>query len=680
MTAAPPPSGADPIAPLTDLKGIGAAKAARLARIGIRSVRDLLLTQPSRLVVWPETSAIRDARTRKGERVTVTGRISRSVLQRIGGKRSIVRATLADGTGEVDLVFFNQPWMKEHLSAGTEVLAHGPVTDVRGPVIAGPRLGTETNPLPPPGTLAPEYAGGEGVSGDLVASLVDAALDRFVDRLTEPLPAEFLERVEAPPAREAALALHRPGSVDAFEHARRRFALQPILTLQARVHARRRGVRGRARAARIDDATHDALLARFPFTLTAAQSKVAGEIRADLARTRPMRRLLQGDVGSGKTAVAAYAAMAVCERGGQVAVMAPTEVLASQHAYGLAPLFEDHGLRTALLTGALPAGERRSVVERLAAGELDVVFGTHALFSDDVRFRRLDLAVTDEQHRFGVAQRDRLAAKGRDVHVLLMTATPIPRTLALTVYGDLDVSILDAAPPGRGGVTTRWARGDDRRRMPRELGERLDAGEQIYWVVPRIGGNASESKSAASVEARYEDLCRRPRFSSAGIEVVHGRLVPDERATRLDRFRRGEVATLVATTVVEVGVDVPNATVMVIEDAHRLGLAQLHQLRGRVGRGPKPSTCYLLGDRKAEERFRMLERSRDGFELAEEDLRQRGMGDLLGLRQSGENLEGLVDPERDLHLLLAARELFQERPELIAAFAAEEPPAPGGTN
>lgn len=306
-----------------------------------------------------------------------------------------------------------------------------------------------------------------------------------------------------------------------------------------------------------------------------------------------------------------------------------------------------------------------------------MVFGTHALFSDDVKFKRLDLAVIDEQHRFGVSQRGRLAEKGSDVHVLLMTATPIPRTLALTVYGDLEVSVLDGVPPGRGGVTTRWARGDDRRRMPRFLTERLEAGEQIYWVVPRIGdssagndageGGAAPS-SGASAEARYENLVGRPSFRQAGIELVHGRLPSVERNSRLDRFRRGDVATIVATTVVEVGVDVPNATIMVIEDAHRLGLAQLHQLRGRIGRGQKDSYCFLLGDKKAEERFRLMEKSRDGFLLAEEDLRQRGMGDLLGLRQSGENQEGLVDPERDLDLLLASRDLFQRSPDLVRLY------------
>ncbi|QDV08521.1 ATP-dependent DNA helicase RecG [Planctomycetes bacterium Poly30] len=670
--SSPPERGFPTIGPLTGLRGVGHARAARLERLGLKTVRDLLLLQPIRLVVWPVKTSIQAASRRKGERVTIEGRVRRSVLQRIGGKRSVVRATVSDGTGEMDLVFFNQPWMKEQLSSGTQVEAHGSVVEARGASIASPRLGTAASPLPAPGTLAPEYGGGDGVSSDALKAWIDEALERHVGEIEEHLPAEFLEHCDAPGLPVAVPMIHRPATIPDFEYARRRFALEPILTLQAAVFARRSGKAGRARAAKITAEQDAEIRSRYPFTLTDAQSRVIGEIRADLGRTRPMRRLLQGDVGAGKTAVAAYAAMTVAECGGQVAMMAPTEVLASQHAYGLRDLLEGHGLRTALITGSLRTGERRDVTQRLAAGEIDVVFGTHALFSEDVKFRRLDLAVIDEQHRFGVAQRGRLAGKGSDVHVLLMTATPIPRTLALTVYGDLEVSILDGSPPGRGSVRTRWARGDDRRRMPRFLAERLEAGEQIYWVVPRIGETMSDGDSedapastAASAEARFENLVARPTFRQAGIELVHGRLPSVERNSRLDRFRRGDVATVVATTVVEVGVDVPNATIMVIEDAHRLGLAQLHQLRGRIGRGKKDSYCFLLGDKKAEERFRLMERSRDGFLLAEEDLRQRGMGDLLGLRQSGENQEGLVDPERDLDLLLAARDLFQREPGLL---------------
>jgi len=647
--------------------------------MGLRTVADLLALQPAGLHVWPATSTIAEAAGRRGKRVTVEGRVVRSVLRRIGGKRSMVRATLVDGTGELDLVFFNQPWMKEQLSEGRELVAHGEVTGDRGASIPNPRLGSEDRPLPPPGTLETLYPAGDGVSADALAGWIQEALERFADEVEEPLPADFLERVGAPDLPHATRRVHLPESAADFEDARRRFALEPILRLQARVQARRSARGGNAAPARVGDAEFAELCACFPFDLTPAQARVAAELRADLARSRPMRRLLQGDVGAGKTAVAAIAAMVAAASGGQVAMMAPTETLAAQHSYGLRPLLERAGLRAELLTGSLRPAERRAITEALARGEVDVLFGTHALFSDDVAFRRLTLCVVDEQHRFGVAQRGKLAAKGaREPHVLLMTATPIPRSLALSIYGDLDVSVLDGAPPGRGAITTRWARAADRRRMPRFLLERIAAGEQVFWVVPRIGGDGAEASSGASAEARHADLVGRPAFRAAGVELVHGRMPAEERAMRLDRFRAGEVATLVATTVVEVGVDVPGATVMVVEDAHRLGLAQLHQLRGRVGRGGGDAWCFLLGDRKAEERFRLLERSRDGFELSEEDLRQRGMGDLLGLRQSGVNTEGLIDPERDLDLLLAARDLFATRPELVARYAdADANGAPG---
>jgi ATP-dependent DNA helicase RecG len=664
----------DPIAPLASLAGVGPARAARLARLGIESVRDLLLVQPRRLVEWPRIESLSVALARKGERVRVRGRVVRARLVRLGGKRSMVRATLADASGEGDLVFFNQPWMQRQLEVGRELEAAGDVVLLSGAhVLSTPRLATEGAPFPAPGTLVAEYAGGDGVTGEALGALIVLAVEQFGAALDEPLPLDVLAARGLPPLSEAVRALHLPDDRAAFERARRRFAFEPILALQARLQERRARTGGAARRVRVTDTQHTELLGRFPFTPTAAQVRVIGELRRDLDNTRPMRRLLQGDVGSGKTAVAAWAAMAAVEAGAQVAFMAPTEVLAAQHHYGLGELLARSGVRTELVTGSLRAGDRREATTRVERGEVDVVFGTHALFSDDVVFPRLGLVVIDEQHRFGVNQRARLAAKahggaGGDVHLLLLTATPIPRTLALTLYGDLEVSILDASPPGRGDVRTRWVQGDDRRKIPTFLAERLAGGEQVYWVVPRIDGGEEDS-DAPSVEKRFEQLSRRAPLTRAGIELVHGRLPAEERCARLDRFRRGEVGLLVATTVVEVGVDVPNATVMVIEDAQRLGLAQLHQLRGRVGRGTKASWCLLLGDQKAEARLRLLERSRDGFLLAEEDLRKRGMGDLLGVRQSGDNFEGLEDPERDLDLLLAARDLFQRRTDLVRAYA-----------
>jgi len=664
----------DPIAPLASLPGVGPARAARLVRLGIESVRDLLLQQPRRLVEWPAVLPLAEALRRRGERVRVRGRVRRTRLVRLGGQRTMVRATLEDASGEGDLVFFNQPWMQRQLEAGREVEAAGDVvTFGKERAIGAPQLASESAPFPAPGTLVPEYGGGDGVTGEALGLLVGSAVERHADLLVEPLPLEVLAAHGLPPLPEAIRALHAPQDRASFERARRRLAFEPVLALQARLQARRARSGGAAPRVRVSDTLQRELLGAFPFDPTAAQRRVIEELRRDLDRTRPMRRLLQGDVGSGKTAVAVWALLAAVEAGNQVAFMAPTELLAVQHHYGLAELLARHGVRAELVTGSLRAGERRAIVERLARGEVDVAFGTHALFSEDIEFRNLGLVIIDEQHRFGVDQRARLARKaGRDVHLLLLTATPIPRTLALTLYGDLEVSVLDASPPGRGELRTRWVQGDDRRKIFGFLAQRLAAGEQVYWVVPRIDGGEEDSE-APNAERRFADLSQRETLARAGIALVHGRIASEERRNVLDRFRRAEVGLLVATTVIEVGVDVPNATVMVIEDAHRLGLAQLHQLRGRVGRGAQEAFCLLLGDKKAERRLRLLERSRDGFLLAEEDLRQRGMGDLFGVRQAGENFEGLEDPERDLDLLLAARDLFQKRPELVGPYAAEAP-------
>jgi ATP-dependent DNA helicase RecG len=463
--------------------------------------------------------------------------------------------------------------------------------------------------------------------------------------------------------------VHQPSSEEAFDAARRRLALEPLLRFQARVSERRAArSRGRALAARVDDRRNAELVARFPFAFTAGQRDIAAEIRRDLARGLPMRRLLQGDVGSGKTALGVYACLVIASAGGQAAFLAPTELLAEQHYDGLRPLLACAGLHGVLLTGSMSAGERRQVLAQLESGMADVAFGTHALFSDDARYKRLALCVIDEQQRFGVAQRARLLEKGTDVHVLLMTATPIPRTLALTLYGDLDTSVLKERPAGRGSVRTRWVRGRDRARVPVFLRERVELGEQIYWVVPRIGAENEDVEAAleegrASAEVALERLKRTPLLAH-GIELVHGRVPADERTRRLERFRSGNAKVLVATTVIEVGVDVPAATVMVIENAERLGLAQLHQLRGRIGRGEKDGWCLLFGERSAADRFLLLEKTSDGFEIAEEDLRRRGMGDLSGLRQAGENAEGLADLARDLDLLFLARDLVTERAEL----------------
>jgi ATP-dependent DNA helicase RecG len=572
-------------------------------------------------------------------------------------------------------LFFNQPWLQRRFTIGERITLCGKVLVRRELALHSPKIGSSAKPLAGAGEITPIYPSAEGVSSAVVAKLVRVALERCAQEIRDPIEGRRLAQAGVPPLAQAVRDLHAPGSMDAFVAARRRMGLETLLELSARLQERRaQAATGRALRVTVDDAADREVRARFPFALTAAQARVAGELRADLERAQPMRRLLQGDVGSGKTALGVYAAMLVAKGGGQTAFLAPTELLAEQHYDGLRTLLERAGLHAVLLTGSLKAGERRTVLAQLASGMADVAFGTHALFSDDVTYARLGLCVIDEQHRFGVAQRGELLDKGRDVHALLMTATPIPRTLALSVYGDLDTSVLDERPPGRGALSTRWVRGTDKRKVETFLIERVEAGERLYWVVPRIGGTDEESLAAAkgdaiTAEARHERL-KKSGLAPHGIELVHGRIARDERAARIERFRRGEARTLVATTVIEVGVDVPEATVMVIEGAERLGLAQLHQLRGRVGRGNRPSHCLLFGAQSGAERFEVLARTNDGFRIAEEDLRARGMGDLAGLRQAGENAEGLADVVADVELFLAARAIVAEDPRAFEHYRA----------
>jgi ATP-dependent DNA helicase RecG len=662
------------LGPLTDLEGVGPARAEALASLGLRDVGDLLFLMPLGMSQGASTGTIASALQRIGSEATVEGTVEKTSLQRFG-KRSTFRVTVRDDTGSIVALFYNQPWMQKRFTVGDRVTLRGKVLVRKELALHSPKIGSSAKPLPSAGELTPTYPAAEGVSSAVVAKLVRIALERCTEEIQDPIDARALARFGVPPLAQAVRDLHAPSSMEAFLAARRRMGLETLLELSARLQERRaQAASGHALRVVVDDATDTQIRARFPFALTPAQARVADELRADLSRAQPMRRLLQGDVGSGKTALGVYAAMLVARGGGQTAFLAPTELLAEQHYDGLRALLSRAGLKSVLLTGSLKAGERRNVLAQLSSGKADVAFGTHALFSDDVTYARLGLCVIDEQHRFGVAQRGELLEKGRDVHALLMTATPIPRTLALSIYGDLDTSVLDERPPGRGPLSTRWVRGTDKRKIESFLIERVESGERLYWVVPRIGEADEESLAAAkgdaiTAEARHERL-KKSRLAAHGIELVHGRIARDERAARIERFRRGEARTLVATTVIEVGVDVPEATVMVIEGAERLGLAQLHQLRGRVGRGQRPSHCLLFGAASGSARFEVLVRTHDGFEIAEEDLRARGMGDLAGLRQAGENAEGLADIAADVDLFLAARAIVAEDPRAFEHYKA----------
>lgn len=649
-------------ASVTTLAGVGPARAALLKELGVQTISDLLLFSPLRLESTGVRANCEEAALKMGSVVQVTGRVERTRFFRRGGKQSVFTAYLEDESGAIEAHWFNQSWLRESVVKDAVITVAGRVglTKKGKPSLIVPRIGTEEKPLPAPGGWEPVYPTVDGIGQGLLRGLCKGALDR-AEELEERAPRALLEELGLPTLPEAAGALHEPTDPAEYTAARRRVAFEGCLAMQARLQQRGSSPsEGEALAVETTDVQHEELKALLPFRLTGDQARVVEEVRADLSRRRPMRRLLQGDVGTGKTAVAFYACVAAARAGGQAVLAAPTELLAEQHHAVLAPLFEAAGVKTCLLTGSTTSRERARVLRGLAAGELQVAIGTHALLSDKVRCARLAVAVIDEQHRFGVAQRTRLLEKGPGVHVLLTTATPIPRTLALSIYGDLEVSVLKERPPGRGKVKTRWLKKSDGERLLDFLSERLAAEEQVFWVVPRIE-QGSEERGAIEAHARLSSSA----LAEHGVVLVHGALDAGLRQERLAAFRRGDARVLVGTTVIEVGVDVPQATVLVVEGAERLGLAQLHQLRGRVGRGSRDSWCLLFGKSSASERFELLERTDDGFEIAEEDLRRRGMGELDGLRQSG----GALDPEEDLDLALAARDAVASDPALRAAYS-----------
>ncbi|MEW6074253.1 MAG: DEAD/DEAH box helicase [Planctomycetota bacterium] len=665
--------------PLTSLPGIGPARSAAFARLGVETVRDLLLFAPRRIEASGERRTVAEARAAVGREVAVAGRLAPPSFFRSGRRRSVLRATIADASGGMGALWFNQPWLREvlraHAAAGEPVELAGRVVATRaGPALATPRIGTRERPLAPPGSLRPLYPLGAGLGQELVRRAVGEAVARHAAALADPLPAEELAAHALLPLAAAVRAVHLPASPADFAAGRRRLALESVLALQAGLS--RAGEGGTARAIALAPGRRAALAAALPFRLTAGQERVLGEVFADLARSQPMRRLLHGEVGSGKTLVAAFAAFAVAAAGGQTAILVPTELLAEQHHLELEPLFGRLGVACGLHTAAQPAAARRALLAALADGTMPVVVGTHALLGAGVCLRRLDLAVIDEQQRFGVAQKRALLEKGRDVHVLLLSATPIPRTLALSLYGEIATSLLAELPPGRGEVTTRVVLPGERAAALSFVAERLAAGERAFWICPRIAaadareeGAAGENgaEGCAAAEAAHARLAAGP-LGAFGVGLVHGRIPAVERAARLRAFRAGAARLLVGTSVLEVGIDVPEATVMVVEGPERFGLAQLHQLRGRVGRGPRPACCLLLAARGDAERLSVLAATRDGFAIAEEDLRRRGMGELGGLRQAGPGGEAL-DPATDIELVLLARRLVLRHPELARSYA-----------
>jgi ATP-dependent DNA helicase RecG len=638
---------------------VGPKVAERLGRLGIVTVRDLLEHIPRAYDDWSEATGF--AGLALGQEATVRCAVER-VKVRPTRRRNlkIVQAIVRDGEGtQVAAVWFNQTWVTRQLGEGTELLVHGRLGGdsftVERHELAGQTEGLHTV------GLVPAYRASEEVSSAKLRDLVEQARPRL-RFLPDPLPARLRADEGLPLRADALAAAHRPRERAEAEVARARLALEELLVLQVRVLDRRRELEDETSAPPLGE--EGELIGRYrallPFTLTPDQDSAIAEIAADLALSRPMQRLLQGDVGSGKTVVALYALLRAVERGHQGALMAPTETLAEQHFLTVEGICNELGVRCELLTSSLPAAQRRAAHDRLASGEADLAVGTHALIQDEVEFRSLAVAVVDEQHRFGVEQR---RALGKTTpHVLHMTATPIPRTLAQTVYGDLDVTEIARPPADRRPVVTRWVGHERSAEAYTRLRRHLEEGRQAYVVCPLV--SESETVEARATEQEAERL-RAHELRGFRVGCLHGRLKTAERRDVMDAFKRGELDVLVATTVIEVGVDVPNATIMIVQEADRFGLAQLHQLRGRVGRGAEQSYCLLVSRPKEEltedaaRRLEALVDTADGFELAEVDLELRGEGQLLGTRQSGLSDLKFARLARDRELVAQARKLAE---------------------
>ncbi len=616
-------------APTTTLPGVGPTAARRLARLGLRTVGDVLSHRPRRYErPVPERTI---AELFGDDEAVIEATVQRASSRR-RGRLHILTAHVADSTGEIRATWFNQPWLEEKLVPGAQVRLRGRQNRY-GFAVDSYDLGDAADTA----DFAPVYPSTEDLAQKQLRTIAEHAL-AFAGAGGDLLPARLRVAERLPLRGDALIALHRPRTLDEAETGRRRLAFDELLTLQLAL--RRRAAEREALVAEALPAAGE-LAARYrdalPFTLTTAQEQAIAEIDADLARTTPMQRLLQGEVGSGKTVVALYALLRAVEAGRQSALMAPTETLAEQHFLTIEGFCAELGVRIALLTSALPAREHANVTQLIETGDVQLAVGTHALIQRDVTFRDLAVAVVDEQHRFGVGQRAALA-EGRSPHVLHMTATPIPRTLALTVYGDLAVSEIAMPPANRKPVVTACVTDDRSSEAYRRLRRHLDDGRQAYVVCPLI--EASETTVARAAEDEAERL-RAGELAGYRVGCLHGRLRTAERRALMAAFKARELDVLVATTVIEVGVDVPNATIMIVQEADRFGLAQLHQLRGRVGRGAEQSYCLLVSRPREEltegaaERLEAMMQTSDGFELAERDLEIRGEGQLLGARQSG---------------------------------------------
>lgn len=642
------------------LKGVGEARARSFERLGVRSLADLLAYFPRAYEDRSVTVPI--AELRDGNTACVRAMVATEPsLSRVRRGMELVKLRAADDSGSIEIVFFNQGYVREKLHRGETYVFYGRVTDkMRRLSMSNPIFEREGAEGEQTGRIVPVYRLSAGLNQRVISQCVRQALDICANDVPDALPDVLRRRFKLCQAPYAYENIHFPADLNALNHARRRLVFEELLVLACALSLVRGG-RGDSPGRALPKGDVERFYASLPFKPTSAQRRAVSEAARDMRTGRLMSRLVQGDVGSGKTLVAAACIWLAAQNGCQSAMMAPTEILAEQHYRSLTAFLAPFGLEVVKLTGSMPAKEKRKSREKLKNGEAALCVGTHALLSEEVEYNNLALVITDEQHRFGVAQRAALAAKGASPHILVMSATPIPRTLALIIYGDLDVSIIDELPPGRQSVDTFAVNSGYRERLNAFISRLVSEGRQAFVVCPMI--EESEEVPTGLISATEHAETLKAALPGLNIACVHGKMKAKEKEAVMSAFVSGEIDVLVSTTVVEVGVDVPNAALMIVENAERFGLSQLHQLRGRVGRGQHKSYCVLVSDARGEdarERLRAMTRTTDGFAIAEEDLRLRGPGDFFGSRQHGLPELHIADLGADMNVLRMAQDAAQE--------------------
>lgn len=649
------------------IKGVGERRAKLFNKLGVSTVDALLRYYPRGYLNLLDAGGV--AEVPLGEPVAVRATVhAKSAAVRISGGRTMARVHAGDETAELEIIYFNNKYGPAALDVGKEYIFYGKLTgtllarEIINPLVVKPEDVT---------SLSPQYPLTEGLSSKIIANTIKNALDFAGDDIGETLPPYIIERYNLIPRRQAIFDIHFPADYAAAARAKERLIFEELLTLQLGMFLLKS--RSRVRTSVIlEPSDAETFIASLPYQLTGAQRRSVHEILADISKGDvPMNRLLQGDVGSGKTVVAATAAYCAAKSGYQSAFMAPTEILASQHAETLSALFSPFDITVGLLTSSVKGKARTELLARIAAGDVDVVVGTHAVIGEAVQFHKLGFVVADEQHRFGVEQRNLLSQKGDNPHLLVMSATPIPRTLALIIYGDLDISVIDELPPGRKKIKTYLVTDEYRTRYLGFVRKTVAEGHQAYIVCPLV--EESEALAETLSASEYKQELEENYLQGIPIGLVHGRMKPKEKAEVMDAFKSGTIKVLVSTTVIEVGIDVPNATLMVIENAERFGLSALHQLRGRIGRGADESHCILVSSsnsENAQRRLEVMKQTDNGFEIARYDLKSRGPGDFFGRRQHGLpelHIADLMSDETVLHdAAAAAKEILNRDPRLDA--------------